>query len=81
MFIKVDAMVPSYVGSNVYVLGCGFLVSSADFWLCLHKLCGKADRGRLARQQREFKTHRKSTAQAMREGGHLWFYRIRSKIS
>ena len=63
MFIKVDAMVPSYVGSNVYVLGCGFLVSSADFWLCLHKLCGKADRGRLARQQREFKTHRKSTAQ------------------
>ena len=44
-------------------LGCGFLVSSADFRLCLHKFCGEADRGRLAGQRREFKTYRKSAAQ------------------
>ena len=44
-------------------LGCRFSVSSADFWLCLRKFCGKADRGRLAGQQRELKTHRKSIAQ------------------
>ena len=44
-------------------LGCAFLVSSADFRLCLHKFCGEADRGRLAGQRGEFKTYRKSTAQ------------------
>ena len=46
-------------------LGCSFPVSSADFWLCLRKFCGQADRGRLAGQRREFKIHRKSTAQVM----------------
>ena len=44
-------------------LGCSFPVSSADFWLCLRKFCGQADRGRLAGQRREFKFHRKSAAQ------------------
>ena len=44
-------------------LGCRFPVNSADFWLCLSKFCGEADRGRLAGQRREFKIHRKSTAQ------------------
>ena len=48
-------------------LGCRFPVSSADFWLCLCKFCGEADRGGLARQWREFKTYRKSTGQLMRE--------------
>ena len=47
----------------IYDFGCSFPLSSADFWLCLRKFCGKADRGRLAGQRREFKTHRKSTAQ------------------
>ena len=47
-------------------LGCRFPVNSADFWLCLRKFCGEADRGRLAGQWREFKTHRKSTAQIMK---------------
>ena len=46
-----------------YVLGCRFPVSSADFWLCLRKFCGEADKRRLAGQRREFKTYRKSTAQ------------------
>ena len=46
-----------------HYLGCWFPVSSADFWLCLCKFCGVADRGRLAGQRREFKTYRKSTAQ------------------
>ena len=46
-------------------LGCGFPVNSADFWLCLHKFCGLADRGRLVGQWRKFKTCRKSTAQSM----------------
>ena len=46
-------------------LGCGFPVSLADFRLCLHKFCGEADRGRLAGQRGEFKTHRKSTAQVV----------------
>ena len=45
------------------MLGCSFPVSSADFWLCLRKFCGQADRGRLAGQRREFKFHRKSAAQ------------------
>ena len=40
---------------------------SADFWLCLRKFSGQADRGRLAGQQREFKFHRKSAAQAKRD--------------
>ena len=53
------------VFSRVYELGCEFPVSSADFWLCLRKFCGKADRGRLAGQRREFKIHRKSTAQVV----------------
>ena len=44
-------------------LGCRFPVSSADFWLCLNKYCGEADRGRLAGQRQEFKNHRKSTVQ------------------
>ena len=44
-------------------LGCRFSVNSADFLLCLRKFCGQADRGRLAGQRREFKIHRKSTAQ------------------
>ena len=51
-----------------HVLGCGFPVCSADFWLCLCKFCGEADRGRLAGQQREFKTYRKSTAQIINRG-------------
>ena len=56
------------MGSNksqpsTHDLGCRFPVNSADFWLCLHKFSGKADRGRLARQRREFKIHRKSTPQ------------------
>ena len=51
--------------SLTHWLGCRFPVSSADFWLCLRKFCGKADRGRLAGQRREFKIHRKSTAQEM----------------
>ena len=38
---------------------------SADFWLCLRKFCGEADRGRLAGQRREFKIQRKSTAQSI----------------
>ena len=46
-------------------LGCRFPVSSADFWLCLRKFCGEADRGRLDWQQREFKTYKKSTAQVV----------------
>ena len=49
----------------IHALGCRFPVSSADFWLCLRKFCGEADRGRLAGQWREFKTYRKSTAQFM----------------
>ena len=44
-------------------LGCRFPVNSADVWLCLRKFYGKADRGRLAGQRREFKIHRKNTAQ------------------
>ena len=48
-----------------YDLGCRFPVNSADFWLRLRKFCGEADRGRLAGQRREFKIHRKSTAQKM----------------
>ena len=47
----------------IQYLGCRFPVNSADFWLRLRKSCGKADRGRLAGQRREFKLHRKSTAQ------------------
>ena len=46
-------------------LGCGYPVSSANFWVYLRKFCVKADIGRLAGQRREFKTHRKSTAQLM----------------
>ena len=48
--------------SHPPVLGCSFPVRSADFWLCLRKFCGQADRGRLAGQRREFKFHRKSAA-------------------
>ena len=40
-------------------------MNSADFVLCLCKFCGKADRGRLAGQRRQFKIHRKSTAQVI----------------
>ena len=40
-----------------------FLRVQLIFWLCLRKFCWEADRGRLAGQRREFKTHRKSTAQ------------------
>ena len=53
------------VTSFDHYLGCRFPVNSADFWLCSRKFCGKADRGRLAGQCREFKTYRKSTAQVM----------------
>ena len=49
----------------LHYLGCRFPVNSADFWLCLRKFCGEADRRRLAGQRREFKIHRKSTAQLM----------------
>ena len=54
------------------VLGCRFPVNSADFWLCLRKFCGKADRGRLAGQRREFKIHRKSTAQVIKTQHRVW---------
>merc|ERR1711884_112479 len=50
---------------ELHHLRCRFPVSSADFRLCLRKFCGQADRGRLAWQRREFKIHRKSTAQDM----------------
>ena len=56
---------PDSLTPVVHYLGCRFPVNSADFWLCLHKFCGEADRGRLAGQWREFKTYRKSTAQKM----------------
>ena len=48
-----------------YHLGCRFPVTSADFWLCLRKFCGEADRGKLAGQWWEFKIYRKSTAQTI----------------
>ena len=55
------------VSTCLYVcLGCEFPVSRADFGLCLRKFRGKVDkvdRGGLAKQRREFKTYRKSTAQ------------------
>ena len=69
--LDLERLVGEHLRENPYMtsnlghpnLGCRFPVSSADFWLCLRKFCGEADRGRLAGQRREFKTRRKSTAQ------------------
>ena len=55
--------IPNLLGEFVHFLGCRFPVNTADFWLCLRKFWSEADRGRLPGQRREFKTHRKSTAQ------------------
>ena len=43
----------------------GDIHDNRAYILYLRKFCGKADRGRLAGQRREFKTYRKSTAQAV----------------
>ena len=46
-------------------LGCGSPVSYRFVYAISANICGEEDGGRLARQQQEFKTYRKSTAQDM----------------
>ena len=46
-------------------LGCGYPVSYQFVYTISADICGEADKGGVARQRREFKTYRKSTAQQM----------------